>query len=85
MRENECTAQPTRSSTDDQSLYRQNNIRQYRVEQPDLTLCILGNVSCFCCRLLTYFKINFFKKFFQAHYQSVKHFRSRSGPTFCRS
>ena len=26
-----------------------------------------------------------FKKFFQEHYQSVKWFESRSGPTFCRS
>ena len=25
-----------------------------------LTLCMLGNCSCFCCRLLTFFKINFF-------------------------
>ena len=50
-----------------------------------LTLCMLGNFSCFCCRLLTFFKINFFQKFFQEHYQSVKLFGSRSGPTFCRS
>ena len=26
-----------------------------------------------------------FQKFFQEHYQSVKRFRFRSGPTFCRS
>ena len=26
-----------------------------------LTLSMLGNFSCFCCRLLTFFKINFFK------------------------
>ena len=32
------------------------------------------------CRLLTFFKINFFKKIFQEHYQSVKQFGSRSGP-----
>ena len=32
---------------------------------------MLGNVSCFCCRLLT------FQKFFQEHYQSVKRFESR--------
>ena len=25
----------------------------------------------FCCRLLTFFKINFFKRFFQEHYQNV--------------
>ena len=35
--------------------------------------------------LLTFFKINFFKKFFQEHYQWVKRFGSKSGPTFCRS
>ena len=38
--------------------------------------------SCFCCHLLTFFKIDFFfKKFFQGHYQCVKRFWSRSGPT----
>ena len=31
----------------------------------DLILVMLGNFSCFCCRLLTFLKINFFKKFFQ--------------------
>ena len=36
-----------------------------------LTLCMLGNFSCFCCRLQTFFKINFFINFFQEHYQSV--------------
>ena len=46
---------------------------------------MLGNFSFFCCRLLTFFKINFFEKFFQEHYQSVKQFGSRSGPTLCRS
>ena len=34
-----------------------------------LTLGILGNFPCFSCRLPTSFKINFFKKFFQEHYQ----------------
>ena len=29
------------------------------------TFYMLGNFSCFYCRLLTFFKINFFKKFFQ--------------------
>ena len=29
-----------------------------------LNLCMLGNVSCFC-RLLTFFKINIFKKLFK--------------------
>ena len=40
-------------------------------------LCMLGNFSCFCCRLLTFYKINFFKKFFQEHYQNVKQLVSR--------
>ena len=35
-----------------------------------LTICMLGNFSCFCFCLL----VNFFKKFFQEHYQSVKWF-----------
>ena len=38
-----------------------------------------------CCRLLIFFKINFFKIFFQEYYQSVKQFGSRSGPKKCRS
>ena len=53
--------------------------------KPPLIFCMLGNCSCFCCRLLTFFKMNFFKKFFQELYQSVKQFGSRSGPMFCRS
>ena len=28
-----------------------------------LNLCMLGNCSCFCCLLLTFFKVNFFKEF----------------------
>ena len=38
--------------------------------------------------LLTFFKLLFFfffKKIFQEHYQSVKRFGFRPGPTFCRS
>ena len=31
----------------------------------------------------TFFKINFFNKFFQEHHQSVLQFGSRSGWTFC--
>ena len=39
-----------------------------------LTFCMLGNLSCFCCRLLTFFQNKLFKKkFFQEHDQSVKH------------
>ena len=53
--------------------------------KPPLIFCMLGNYSCFCCRLLTFFKMNFFKKIFQEHYQSVKQFGSRSGPMFCQS
>ena len=26
---------------------------------------MLGNFSCFCCHLLTFFKINYFKEFFR--------------------
>ena len=39
---------------------------------PALKKVMLGNFSCFCCRLLTFFEINFFRKFFQRHYQGVK-------------
>ena len=42
-----------------------------------LTHCMLGHFFSCCC--------NFFKKFFQEFYQSVKQFGSKSGPAFCRS
>ena len=51
---------------------------------PGQTLCMLGNFSCFCCRLLTFFKINFFKKFFQKHI-SVKWLGYRTELNFCQS
>ena len=51
----------------------------------DNYLCMLGYFSCFFSCLLTFFKINFFKKFSQEYYQSVKRFGSRSEPTFCQS
>ena len=38
------------------------------------SICMLGCFSCFYRRLLTYLKIDFFKKFFQEHCQSVKRF-----------
>ena len=42
--------------------------------------------KCFCCCLLTFFKLIYFTtKFFQDRYQSVKHFESRSGTTLCPS
>ena len=41
------------------------------MERQLLTLCMLGNCSCFCCHLLTFFIITLFKKLFQEHYQSV--------------
>ena len=53
-----------------------------RLNIRNLTLCMLGNISYFCCRLPTFFKINFFKIFFHKLYQNVKQFGSRSGPTF---
>ena len=34
-----------------------------------LTLCMLGNFSCFCCHLLTFFKNIFCKIFSKEHYQ----------------
>ena len=50
-----------------------------------LILCMLGNFPAFFCCLPIFFKITFFKKFFQGYHQSVKQFGSRSGPTFCRA
>ena len=48
-----------------------------------LTLDMPCNFSCYCCHLLTSFKINFFEKFCQEHW--VSNFGSRAGPTLCRS
>ena len=45
-------------------------------------LCMLGNFSCFCRCLLTFFKINSLKRFFQEHLRSVKQLGSRSGRHF---
>ena len=50
-----------------------------------ITVCMLGNFLCFCCRLLTFSKLSFSHKKNPKHYQSVKLFGSSSGPTFCRS
>ena len=47
-----------------------------------LTLCMLGIFHAFCGRLLSFFKINFYKTFFQEHYQSVKQCGSRSRLNF---
>ena len=46
---------------------------------------MLGNISFFVVFCWLFSKINFFKKFFQEHCQSVKQFGSRSVPTFCWS
>ena len=53
-----------------------------------LSICMLGNCSCFYYLLLNVFKIKFLKKKKktpQDHHQSVKQFGSRSRPTFCWS
>ena len=49
------------------------------------SVCWVIFFSCFCCCLLTFFKIIFLKKIFQEQYRSVKWFGYRSGLTFCRS
>ena len=36
----------------------------------EITLWIQSNFSSFCCSQLTFFKLNFFQKFFQEHYQN---------------
>ena len=56
-------------------------IPQWLTKLKPLTLCMPGNFSCFCCCLLTFFKISLFKKFFQEHYHSVKTF----GSSLCRT
>ena len=47
------------------------------------TLSLLGNFFPLFCRLLFFFKISFFEKFFQEYHLSVKQFGSRSGPPKC--
>ena len=37
-----------------------------------LTLCMPGNFSCLFGCLVTFFRINFFRKIFQEHYQGVR-------------
>ena len=38
---------------------------EFNMLLPEITIkCMLGNFSCFCCRLLMFFKINFFDNFF---------------------
>ena len=50
-----------------------------------LSICMLGNCSCFYFRPQTFFKIKCLKTNYQDHHQSVKQFGSRSRPTFFRS
>ena len=49
------------------------------------TLCLLGKFFPLFYRLLIFFEIDFFEKFFQEYHLSVKKFGSRSGPTFCQA
>ena len=44
-----------------------------------------GKFFIIFCRLLIFFKIDIFKKFFQDYHQSAKQFGPRSGPTFSRA
>ena len=43
-------------------IYNCEEYRRYSTACSILTLCMLGNFSCFCCHLLTFLKINFFQK-----------------------
>ena len=42
-----------------------------------------GKFFMLFCRLLIFFKINFFEQIFREYHLTVKQFGSRSGPTFC--
>ena len=53
--------------------------------QAGLTLCMLGNFSCFCCGLLIFSKLSFAKKSFRNTIREPNGFGSRSGPTKCLS
>ena len=46
-----------------------------------LNLCMLGSSACFFLWCADFFFKRFFEKFNQEHYQCVKQFGSRSGPT----
>ena len=50
-----------------------NILQSYHIDYIDvfLTLCMLGNFSCFCCRLLTFFKLTFLKKIFHISSKNV--------------
>ena len=46
---------------------------------------MLGNFYVFLSSADFFFKINFFKKFFQEYHLSVKQLDPDQGPTFCRA
>ena len=50
---------------------------RFTLQLVDITLCILGHISCVLSSV-DFFKIIFFEKFFQEYHQSVKQFGSRS-------
>ena len=43
-------------------VYDSNSTNVQETSKYSICLCILGNFSCFRCRLLIFFKINFFRK-----------------------
>ena len=49
----------------------------------NLMLCPVGSFFMSFCRLLIFFKINFFEQFFQEYHLCVKLIGPRSVPTFC--
>ena len=48
-----------------------------------ISLFVIRYIAHLFCRLLVFFKINFFEKLFREYHQSVKQFGFRSGPTYC--
>ena len=69
-------------------LFGNNSISKIKIYNINVVInsCMLGNFSCFRCRLLTFFfKINIFKKIFLEPFESVKLFGSRSGLMLCWS
>ena len=50
-----------------------------------LTLCLLGNFSCFLSSADFFQTQLFSKNSFSEYHQSIKQFESRSCPTFCRA
>ena len=58
---------------------------QIRTDILSVLICVQTVCKGYQQTTYAFIVVNFFKTFFQEHYQSVKRFGSRSGPMFCLS